>query len=162
MLDCTLDQFSWGLLEVSSKNSKSSIRHHATFLFSVQSPVFSSAVSSPLAAFSHWAAQSTGSVCQRVCISPWDKWVARSIAPGHLCLKNSHSAPLLHSRDESPHPLSFQPLGEAANVSLAEKKSKGSFPAWFGWQLWQNNQRPHYGICKQWWSALYGDVMLDD
>lgn len=122
MLDYTLDQFFRGLPGVSSKNSKSSIRHHATFLSLVQSPVFSSAVSSPLAAFSHWVAQSTGSVCQRVCISPWDKWVACSIAPGPLCLENSHSAPLFHSWDESPHPLSFQPLGEAANVSLAGKK----------------------------------------
>lgn len=26
----------------------------------------------------------------------------------------------------------------------------GSFLRPLGWQLWQNNQRPHYFICKQW------------
>lgn len=50
--------------------------------------------------------------------------MACSIAPGPLCLENSHSASPLHSGDESPHPLSFQPLGEAATVSLAEKKAR--------------------------------------
>lgn len=53
--------------------------------------------------------------------------MVRSIAPGSLCLENSHSASSLHYGDEAPRPLSFQPLGEAANVSLAEKK-QGKFP----------------------------------
>lgn len=50
--------------------------------------------------------------------------------------------------------LPFLPLALSnAGKKNEERKQdihRGSFLRPLGWQLWQNNQHPHYFICKQW------------
>ncbi len=85
-------------------------------------------------------------------------WVESSLRPGEFprrsCTLHRWIAPSVVIWASSRKNPTFSPPRFVKRREKNEERKqdihRGSFLRPLGWQLWQNNQHPHYFICKQW------------